>query len=285
MQLEILGNWAGAPGADGACSGYLVTEGSTKLLLDCGPGVVPALQRKHRCSGLAAIFITHMHADHCLDLLTLAYRLIRFDWRFSSPRSGGERRIPLSLPPGGKRVLGALVDALGRPEPSRLADPFASAFDVEEREPQGALRIGSLTLSWLPMHHPISCQGVRVQSDSGVVAYSGDTALGPELVELASQADLLLCEATERDPQSSTVQRAGHLTAAQAGSVARAARAQRLLLTHLNRQDPEWCAALVSDALDPFVGPVAIAKAGAVYRLVQIDSARPAISGVAPQPA
>ena len=45
MRLEVLGSWAGSPGAGGACSGYLLVDGDTKILFDCGPGVVPALQK------------------------------------------------------------------------------------------------------------------------------------------------------------------------------------------------------------------------------------------------
>ncbi len=130
MKLEILGNWAGSPGAAGACAGYLVTEGNTKLLLDCGPGVVPSLQRNHRCADLSGIVISHMHTDHSLDLLTLAYRLIRFSWRFEVAGEGEKRRIPLFLPPGGRAVLAHLVAAFGRPGSEKMADPFASAFDV-----------------------------------------------------------------------------------------------------------------------------------------------------------
>ena len=81
MRLEVLGSWAGSPGANGACSGYLLADGDTKILFDCGPGVVPVLQEHVEPDDVSAVFISHMHADHSLDLLTYAYRLIRFTWR------------------------------------------------------------------------------------------------------------------------------------------------------------------------------------------------------------
>ena len=72
MRLEVLGSWAGSPGAGSACSGYLLADGDTKILFDCGPGAVPVLQEHVEPDSVSAIFISHMHADHSLDLLTYA---------------------------------------------------------------------------------------------------------------------------------------------------------------------------------------------------------------------
>ena len=227
MELEILGSWAGSPGPRSACSGYLLSEGSTEVLFDCGPGLVPILQEGHDPSDVAAIFISHMHADHSLDLLAYAYRLIRFTWRRGEPSLA--RPIPLYLPPGGLSVLGHMTAAYGRPGNGRLSDPFHL--------------------------------GYRVEGPRSSFAYSGDTGLCPGLTELAEGVDLLLCEATTRQ-EGGLTESAGHLTARQAAQIASEARAERLILTHLTRQDSEWLTGLMDDASEVYHGPVDVATTG-----------------------
>ena len=264
MELEVLGNWAGSPGAGSACSGYLVTEGRERLLLDCGPGVVPALQHNHRCSELTAVFITHMHLDHCLDLLTLAYRLIRYSWRYEVAASA-VMPIPLFLPQGAAAIMEHLVHAFGRPGRGKLSDPLAAAFEPQEIAPGEQVELDGVSVTCYPMEHAAPCNGLRVESANGVVAYSGDTRHCDALVDMARDADLFLCEATGRDPLSPTITEGGHLTSTQAGEVAQQARAAHLLLTHLSHQDPSWCRGLVSDAASRFTGLLEVAQAGITY--------------------
>ncbi len=261
MDLEILGSWAGSPGAHSACSGYLVSEGSAKILLDCGPGLVPVLQEKHNPGDVSAIFISHMHADHTLDLLSYAYRLIRFTWRGIDINQVG--RIPLYLPPGGIKVLDTLSQAYGRPGSERLGNPFTTAFIPVELEPDQAVPVGNLTVIPYPVVHSVPALGYRVESSDASLAYTGDTKLCPDLFSLANDVDILLCEATARE-EGALTERAGHLTARQAGMVAARVRAKRLVLTHLARQDEEWTRGLVQDAQESFDGPVQVAAKGLI---------------------
>ena len=121
-----------------------------------------------------------------------------------------------------------------------------------------------MALSLFAMQHPVPCLGIRVASADGVLAYTGDTGWCAELLDLARQANVLLCDASTRDP-SSLVVAAGHLTAGQAGAAAAQAGAKRLLLTHLGQQDAAWRQSLVDDAMGEFHGPVEVARHGAMY--------------------
>lgn len=259
MELEILGSWAGSPGPRSACSGYLLSEGSTKVLFDCGPGLVPILQEGHDPSDVAAIFISHMHADHSLDLVAYAYRLIRFTWRRGE--SSLARPIPLYLPPGGLSVLGRMTAAFGRAGNGRLSDPLNSAFAPAELTPARPIVVGDLAVMPYEVRHAVPAVGFRVEGPRSCFAYSGDTALCPGLTKLADGANLFVCEATARQ-EGPITELAGHLTARQAAQVASDACAERLVLTHVTRQDSEWLTGLVDDAREVYDGPVDVATTG-----------------------
>lgn len=232
MQLEVLGNCGGSPAAAGACSGYLVQEESTTVLLDCGPGITGSLQRNHACWDLDAVFITHLHHDHCLDLLPLGFRLMSLSRHGDGPPEP-PKRIPLFLPPGGAKVFQQLRDVF-------RDNACGVVFDVYERTGGDSLEVGSLKLSCLDMEHTVTCQGVRLRSGERVLAYSGDSRFHDGLVDLAQKADFFLCEASGRRPEERLVKQGAHLTAAQAGTAAREGKAARLVLTHFSQQEAGW---------------------------------------------
>lgn len=73
MKLTVLGNNGPFPSPGGACSGYLLEEDSTKILIDCGNGVLSNLQKICPFEDLSAIILTHLHSDHISDLMVLRY--------------------------------------------------------------------------------------------------------------------------------------------------------------------------------------------------------------------
>src|SRR3954471_7178156 len=75
MRLTVLGKSPSWQDADGACSGYLVEEGDACLLLDCGNGVFSKLRRFRDYCNVDAVLISHLHADHFLDLVPYSYAL------------------------------------------------------------------------------------------------------------------------------------------------------------------------------------------------------------------
>ncbi len=268
MRLEVLGSWAGSPGAGSACSGYLLAEDDTKILFDCGPGVVPVLQEHVDPDDVSAIFISHMHADHSLDLLTYAYRLIRFTWRGMD--LDDSMRIPLYLPPGGMAVLDHLLAAYGRPGSGKLDNPFTRAFDPRELEPEEEVWVGDTRVVAHPVNHPVPAYGYRAESPSATFGYSGDTALCKGLGRIAWGADMLLCDASgNRHSDPALLERGGHLSARQAGALAEEMGVKQLVLTHLSRQDPEWVMALLDEARSVFTGHVEIAATGLVIPVAE----------------
>ena len=221
MQLTVLGSSGTYPGGPGrACSGFLVTQGDVRLLLDCGTGVLANLQAHVPIDALDAIIISHMHADHFIDLLP-----VRYAFQFGNhPR---ETPLTVYLPPGGEAMWEYMVKPLAEP-----GTPFSKPFKIAEYQERTSHQIGELNVRFVGLHHYIPSYGMEVSGNDSLV-YSADTAPCEELVSLAQGADLFLCEATWL-PDSAPLPQRGHLTAKEAGEAAREAGAGRLLLTHIS---------------------------------------------------
>ena len=75
MRITVLGKSPSWQDIDGACSGYLIEDGDTALLLDCGNGVFSKLRRFIDYVDVDAVVLSHLHADHFLDLVPFSYAL------------------------------------------------------------------------------------------------------------------------------------------------------------------------------------------------------------------
>ena len=73
MRLTVLGKSPAWQDAGGACSGYLIEEGDTALVVDCGNGVFAKLRERIDYTDVDAVAVTHMHADHFFDLFPSRY--------------------------------------------------------------------------------------------------------------------------------------------------------------------------------------------------------------------
>ena len=266
MFLTILGCRQGMPADGQASSSYLVTEGATQVLLDCGPGAAAALSAVTHVSTLSAIVISHLHSDHCYDLLPLGKTLLSARMRdarrfptLPQARPVEWPPLPLYVPAGGKAALAALAAALPVPTYPLLDRSFDLAFDVIEYQPGDVLTVGDCQIGLHPLHHSLANCGMRVEGPAGLLAYSGDTFDVPGLIKLASGVDLFLCESTLELTDDSVH---GHLSAAQAGEAAAAAAAGELVLTHFITADPSWLEARRADAQRAFDGPVHLAAPG-----------------------
>jgi len=249
----VLGCHAGMPASGQASSGYLVATSRCRVLLDCGPGVAAALSAHGGAGGLDAIVVTHLHPDHCYDLLPIGITLRR-----------ATRSVPLPLyvPRGGRVLLHGLGRLFPLGQDPRQDIPFHHSFTVREYLPGQVIHIGDCTLSMHGLRHVVANCGIRVQSGPDTMAYTGDTGLTEALLELARDADLLLAEATLAGTDTSDW---GHLCATDAARVAAAAGVGQLVLTHFGSADPQWALARKIDAARVFTGPVHLALPGAHY--------------------
>ena len=121
MRLTVLGKSPSWQDAGGACSGYLIEEGEHLLLLDCGNGVFGKLRQHCDYVDVDTVAISHLHADHFLDLVPYSYALTY------APR---QQPVPVPPHPG--------TDQPARP---RLVAPPGAAATF--RRVAGAWRFGS----------------------------------------------------------------------------------------------------------------------------------------------
>jgi ribonuclease BN (tRNA processing enzyme) len=246
MRLTVVGGCGAWPAAGQACSGYLVEHDGFRLLVDIGYAVVPRLLEWLTVDRIDAVFVTHGHPDHCADLNPL----------LRARALGAEVVAPLPVysPPG------ALDAVLALDRPGMLTD----AYVLHEFNAGSGFDIGPFRAQTRLLPHWVPNAGLRLTAGDRVLAYTGDSGPGQDVVDLARGADLLLAEATYVDdvPEHSR----GYLTSARrAGRQATAAGVRHLVLTHLwPGTDATSAQAAAEDGYD---GEIAIATSGRVFDL------------------
>jgi ribonuclease BN (tRNA processing enzyme) len=250
-------------------SGYLVTTSAAKILLDCGPGIATAVGGVLAPDELDAVIVSHLHLDHCYDLLplgkTLLSRALRYPGAGAAPQlSADVAAVPLYVPAGAGRVLSQLAALFPVTTAPVLDRAFELAFRLREYTPGARFTVGDMTVSLHQLRHAAPNCGIRVESPDGSLAYTGDTGVTPELAPLADGADLLLAEATLTDTDHGPH---GHLSAADAARAAQAAGVRALVLTHFPSADPGWLSARRDEAARVFSGAIHLARPGAVFEI------------------
>ena len=214
------------------------------MVIDLGNGTLGALQRHAPLFGIDAICISHLHADHWVDLGS--YWVAR-QYAPDGPRPP----IPVHSPGGtAQRVTG-----FGGEDPASVRARFA----FHDLAP-GVLEIGPFLLTTDHMNHPVETFGFRVEHAGWRLAYSADTGESDALIRLAAGADVLLCEASFLDGPDNRPNL--HLSGRQAAEHAVRAGVGRLVLTHLVPwNDRERT---LSEASAVFRGPLSLATSGLV---------------------
>jgi ribonuclease BN (tRNA processing enzyme) len=259
LTLTILGCGPAAPNPGGACSAYLLRQGESAVLMDCGSGSAGRIPLHAPVNRLQGVAISHLHPDHYFDLVPLYYML-----RFGEPRPANlDSRLTVYVPPGGREFLSRLGELIAA-RPAMLED----VFDVREYAPNRETVIGGLTFTFHPVQHYIPSHAIRVRSADGpALVFSSDVAPCPALIEAARDADLFLCESALLDPSQQDEpdpRLRGHMSAAEAGQAAMAAGVRRLLITHYRSGETNDLQHLAA-ASRSFGGPVELAREGLTY--------------------
>lgn len=245
MRLTVVGCSGSGPGPGSAASCYLVEHDGFRVLLDLGNGAFGPLQAVVDPDAVDAVYLTHLHADHCMDVTPFVV------WHRWSGRSSG-RRIPLVAPPGADRRLAVICEEGGK--------PLTDVFDFSPAP--GTDRLGPFALGTARTEHPIECHAVRLTAGDSSLVYTGDTGPSDGVAALAAGADVLLAEAAH--PEGPGQPPALHLTGRQAGELAAAAGVGRLLVTHV----PAWVDPAAQLAAARGVFPAAeLVRPGATYEV------------------
>ncbi|MSO41122.1 MAG: MBL fold metallo-hydrolase [Solirubrobacterales bacterium] len=263
VRVTVLGKSPSWQDAGGACSGYLLQSGETTVLMDCGNGVFSKLRQHVDYVDVDAVLVSHLHADHFLDLVPYSYALTYAPKQQPMPvhiwpGTDSPARPRLIAPPGAAETLRRVVGAWGND------DLIENAFQLEEYQPGSTVEIGPIRASFSEVPHFVPTYAINVTAEgSGKLTYGADSAPATELVDFARDADLLIVEATLPRPERTGVR--GHMTPEEAGEHGRLAGAKRVVITHLSDElGDDWARA---EAERGFGGPVEVAREGASYEL------------------
>jgi ribonuclease BN (tRNA processing enzyme) len=251
FRMTVVGCSGSYPGPDSPASSYLVqaeADGRTwSLVVDLGNGALGALQRYIDPLRVDAVLLSHLHADHCIDM-TSYYVLRKYH------PTGTQPKIPVWGP---SDTPGRLSRAYDLPMEPGMREEFEFHFFP------GTVRIGPFEVTAVPVDHPVEAYGIRISVGDRTIAYSGDTGPTEALVDIARDADLFLCEASFREGDANPPSL--HLTGAEGGDYAAKAGVGRLVLTHV----PPWHdpAGMLAEAAGRFDGPAELATVGTVYRI------------------
>lgn len=255
MRLTVVGCSGSFAGPGSPASSYLVTtehEGRTwRVLLDLGSGALGALQRHIDPVELDAVLLTHLHPDHCIDLLGL------YVTRQYRPTGRPRHRLPVHAPAGARQRIDAAYESIEEPGTDAVFD----YHEITDREP---VRVGPFVITPYLVHHPVEAYGFRVEAQGRVLAYTGDTDSCEALAPLLTGAHLALTDSAFVEGRDTI--RGIHLTGRRAAEAAVAAGGvQRLMLTHI----PAWNAPgeCHAEADQVWPGEVELAQPDAVYEV------------------
>jgi ribonuclease BN (tRNA processing enzyme) len=220
-----------------------------RIVVDLGHGSLGVLQRHIALTEIDAIVLSHLHADHSIDLTALyvAHRYGPYDF------SG---RVPVYGP---SDTAEQLASAYGMKDPQGMKGSF------DFRELSVAASIGPFRVRAERVAHPVETYAVRFEADGQTFVYSGDTGPCRAIDELARDADLLLCEASFVHGEDNPADL--HLTGREAGQLARDAGVGRLVVTHIPPwNDPQVAMAEAASAFD---GAIDLATPGATFEVAR----------------
>jgi ribonuclease BN (tRNA processing enzyme) len=234
LTVTVLGSSGTYAGADGACSGFLVRSSGATVMMDAGPGTLANLQRHVAPVELDAVVLSHSHPDHWLELPVLRNALKYVLGRGDLDVYATAETLELAT-----EVTGAKLETTFRPHV--IAD--RSEFTIADQR-------------WRCSRtdHPVETMALRVDAEDRSLGYTADTGPRWSIAELGP-VDLGLSEATflHDSPERNPV----HLSAHQAGTLAREAGVRRLVLTHvLPTGSPDES---VVEAADAYGAPVDVA--------------------------
>lgn len=165
---------------------YIEFEEKSKILLDCGPAILQAMQSAEvNLDDLQYVLISHLHGDHMAGIPFLLLHL-----KFLT-----QRKEPLQIigPPGLKEQLTFLLKGN---YPNILTND-EKLFDVFELSQQEEIKIlDSIIIKPFEAHHIPNAFGYTIQKDNLKIIYSGDNELQEDQLIEFKDGTVLIHELT-----------------------------------------------------------------------------------------
>lgn len=165
MTILPIGIYGPYPPAGKATSCYLVDSGREKVVLDLGSGALSALQKYAKVQDISAFIVTHLHYDHCADVL------------------------PLSYVPGKHTVYAPCT-------PSERFSLIKAQQNIDTRVLSSNLRfvVGGMSFEFAQTNHDTECYAVKVTEGTHSFVYTSDTAWSDKLVNFCRGAKLVIAD-------------------------------------------------------------------------------------------
>lgn len=220
--LTVLGS-GDAFNSGGRCqSAYLLKSGDHNVLVDCGSSTLRQLKKlKISTNTIDAIAISHFHGDHIGGLPFILLDMARV-----------KRSMALHIfsPPGGKRIIYWGLRLL-YPGNENIIERFPVKW--HEYEPEERLSIEGIEVEAFQVKHSpqVKPHGIRIKINNKIFAYSGDSGWTDNLIKVADQADLFLCDCTFLDTEDE-----GHLNYVMLIKKKELLSCKQLIITHFDAE-------------------------------------------------
>jgi ribonuclease BN (tRNA processing enzyme) len=292
-QILFLGTAGGPPlRIDRSEPSTLLIVNGRKYLIDCGIGTARRLvEAGIESNQIKTIFFTHLHADHDMGLADVMANdfFTRQSWAAADP-------INIYGPPQTKQLVDAAFQFIlvgirpfaaagSATDRDRLANPFIShefarggLVFQDDNIRVTAVENSHYVLIPLQRRSAFKTYSYRIQTPDGVIVFTGDTGPSGAIAEFAKGADVLIAEASYRDPQEldqSMEARAArshlrpaaiksfrdhflfeHLDAPEIGQLAANEGVKAVILYHYDPKDKADQASYVREVGKVFAGPV-----------------------------
>jgi ribonuclease BN (tRNA processing enzyme) len=219
LRLTLLGSGTIVPSQVRRATTVFIEGGGEKLMLDCGPGALQALEDSGESyRELHRILLTHFHPDHTLDLGRL-FSAVRND-----TVSAGRHWLVLYGPEGLERFISGWDSLYAG------IVPGDETLNLVTMDTGYEIDIGDMLITAGPAEHGSRpALSYRIEMAGKSIVYTGDTSRSEGLDRFASGADLLVSECSFPDDSPAE----GHMTPAMVGDMAAAAGAGEVLLVHM----------------------------------------------------
>jgi ribonuclease BN (tRNA processing enzyme) len=241
MRVTVLGSGTVDPRPHRAATGFVLEVADRDIVIDMGAGTLRNGQIAGiPMSGIGTVVLTHHHPDHTADLVPFLFA------RKHAPEAWKDCP-PLALygPVGTRDFLARIFAAWPSIEPD---EGRLKIFEVTPASMPLILPGGVHLTAQTAVHGDMEALCYRFESQGAVVAFSGDTALCPGVIEAARDADLFLCECSCYPRGVEPLYcRSVHLSWEDVAEICEVARPRRLVLTHLyelvlaRKPDPLEC--------------------------------------------
>ena len=213
------------------------------VIVDCGIGVArSAVHTGVSLLEIDAIFITHLHSDHVLELGPLLY---------TSWTTGLNKKIQVFGPDGIQNYWDNFLRSMSFDSAIRIDDegrtPLADLVEITTFGEGAVAALGDVAVTSLRVDHPpvTECYALRFEAGGKTVVFSADTCYFPPLADFSRGAHILVHEAmltagvdniVRRTPAAGRLREhlmASHTPASDVAKIAAAADVKLLCLNHL----------------------------------------------------